>query len=385
MFRFAILVVLATTSSTIFADEPRPGRQTKQHNKIGEKELGYLLFLPADYKLNQKDQAPWPMILFLHGAGERGSDLNLVKKHGPPKIVESKKEFPFVLISPQCPEGHRWNVDDVMQLVTQVQDDYNIDKSRTYVTGLSMGGYGSWALAAKYPHHFAAVAPVCGVGQPDSAGKLLELPIWAFHGDSDNVVPLSGSAKIVEAIRQKGGQRVKLTVYEGVGHDSWTTTYDNPELYTWLLSHRSDPNLIKNKISSPPATIGDVNWISGSWSGEAMGGNFEETWNSPSAGTMVGMFKFIKDDKVSFYEILTIVEQRGSLLLRLKHFTPQLVGWEDKAHSVEFPLVAITESEAKFDGLLFKKISDDEIHISVVLPGADDTKSTNFVCKRVKK
>lgn len=215
-------------------------RQTAQSFEIKEK-LDYLLYLPSGYEPRQeKTDGKWPLLVFLHGAGERGNDLNKVKKHGPPKIVADDPDFPFVLISPQCPAGGFWNVDHLLRLIKTTITQRNIDPDRVYVTGLSMGGHGSWALAAEAPDLFAAVAPICGGGDPKNAKKLKDVPIWAFHGDADTVVPISASKNAVDAIKKAGGEKVKLTVYKGVGHDSWTETYANEALYKWFLSQRRD-------------------------------------------------------------------------------------------------------------------------------------------------
>jgi len=196
----------------------------------------YLLFLPEDYGKQEKD---WPLMLFLHGAGERGSDLQKVKVHGPPKIVEKQEDFPFIVVSPQCPEGDWW--DEKLEVLTNLLDDivarYDVDTDRIYLTGLSMGGYGTWALASKYPDRFAAIAPICGGGKRFMAYRLKDMPVWAFHGAKDRVVPLEESEEMVEAINDRGGN-AKLTVYPDAGHDSWTESYDNQELYDWLLEHR---------------------------------------------------------------------------------------------------------------------------------------------------
>lgn len=195
--------------------------------------LNYLMYVPSNY---EKDaETKWPLMLFLHGSGERGNDLELVKKWGPPKIA-GEKDFPFVLVAPQCPSGARWNIDHLKQLLDHIIKTQNIDKERVYLTGLSMGGYGSWALASKHPEVFAAVVPVCGGGDPKSVGNLVDVPIWVFHGDADKVVPSSQSTQMVEAIQAKGGSKIKLTLYEGVGHNSWSETYSNPALYDWLLA-----------------------------------------------------------------------------------------------------------------------------------------------------
>jgi predicted peptidase len=179
------------------------------------------------------------MLLFLHGAGERGSDLEKVKVHGPPKIVEKQKDFPFIVVSPQCPEDDWWTdkVEVLIHLLDDIVARYNVDTGRIYLTGLSMGGYGSWALAAEHLERFAAVAPICGGGNRIMAHRLKDIPVWAFHGAKDPVVPLKQSEEMVSAIKALGGD-ARLTVYPDAGHDSWTETYNNKELYDWFLKHR---------------------------------------------------------------------------------------------------------------------------------------------------
>jgi predicted peptidase len=193
----------------------------------------YLLFLPAGYP----GDAPWPMILFLHGVGERGTDLERLKAHGIPRAVEERPELPFVCVSPQCPTGASWSVQLLGELLAHALARYRVDPDRVYLTGLSMGGYGAWVLAADQPHRFAAVAPVCGGGDPRRAGRLRRVPVWTFHGAKDAVVPLSETLRMVEALERCGGD-ARLTVYPEAGHDSWTETYRNAELYEWFLSRR---------------------------------------------------------------------------------------------------------------------------------------------------
>jgi predicted peptidase len=204
--------------------------------------LNYLLYLPKNYFA--KPDFQWPMILFLHGMGERGDNLELVKKHGVPKIVEKWEDFPFIVISPQCPIYSTWimELDALHALVTETIEIYNVDKNRLYLTGLSMGGYGTWHLAEAYPHLFAAVVPICGgtypnIGFPERIKVLKDLPIWVFHGDKDKVVPIENSRKLVDILLKYGGN-VKFTFYSDTGHDSWTKTYENPQLYEWLLDHQ---------------------------------------------------------------------------------------------------------------------------------------------------
>jgi predicted peptidase len=198
--------------------------------------LRYLLFLPRDYGTEPDEK--WPLILFLHGMGERGHNLKLVKKHGVAKIVERRPDFPLIVLSPQCPDETTWwdHHLTLKALLDETVASYAVDTARIYLTGLSMGGYGTWSLATRYPGLFAAIAPICGGGLPDLASALKDIPVWAFHGAEDDVVKLEVGQRIVDALRACGGN-VRFTVYPGVGHDSWTQTYDNPELYQWFLQH----------------------------------------------------------------------------------------------------------------------------------------------------
>jgi predicted peptidase len=206
--------------------------------------LDYLLHLPRSLAADPLQR--WPLVLFLHGAGERGSDLNLVKRHGIAKVAESDEVFPFIAASPQCPADSLWDehVDALLALLEEVSASYPVDADRVYLTGLSLGGYGAWNLAVLHPDRFAALAPVCGGaipmrGFPGRVSALRRVPVWAFHGALDPVVPVRESESLVEALRACGGE-ARLTVYPDAAHDSWTRTYENPELYRWFLSHRRD-------------------------------------------------------------------------------------------------------------------------------------------------
>lgn len=195
----------------------------------------YLAYVPVDYDADPSKK--WPLLLFLHGAGERGSDLELVKVHGPPKLVAAGRKFPFVVVSPQCPRGVPWSPPALEALIGGIQRKYRIDDSRIYLTGLSMGGHATWQLAARHPDRYAAIIPVCGRGDPSEAPRLRDLPVWAFHGALDDVVPLSGSRNMIDAIKAAGGNP-RFTVYPAAGHDSWTETYANDEIYSWLMQQR---------------------------------------------------------------------------------------------------------------------------------------------------
>ncbi len=194
----------------------------------------FWLYLPEGYS---REGNPWPLMLFLHGAGERGDDLERVKVHGPPKLVDQGKSLPFLIVSPQAPEDHWWSTDYLVALLDAVEKAYHVDPDRIYVTGLSMGGFGTWDLAVAQPDRFAAIAPICGGGDPEAVCAIRHVPVWVFHGAKDTVVPISRSEEMVEALKACGGQ-VRFTVYPEAGHDAWTVTYDNPEFYAWLLSQR---------------------------------------------------------------------------------------------------------------------------------------------------
>ena len=204
--------------------------------------LGYLLNLPKDYA--QKDS--WPLLLFLHGAGERGDNLDRVKTHGPPKLIAAGKEFPFIVVAPQCPSNHWWQPHELSALLDEMVDKYKVDKERVYVTGISMGGFGTWALAGFSPDRFAAVVPICGGGDPNTVRRFAHVPVWVFHGAKDPTVPIAASEKMVEALKKAKGN-VKFTIYPEAGHDSWTQAYNDPELYKWLLEQKRTPR----KTSGP--------------------------------------------------------------------------------------------------------------------------------------
>jgi Predicted peptidase len=204
----------------------------------GKAFINYLLYLPEGYEDNEDKEKSWPLILFLHGVGERGSDLEIVKRNGIPKIVEEVTKFPFITISPQCPEDSWWGeqAEILMMLLAEIEEKYNVNPQKIYLTGLSMGGYGTWLLAAQYPKRFAAIAPVCGGGDPKWAPVLKDIPIWAFHGAKDDIVPLEKSQAMVTAVKEQGGN-IRFTVYADVGHNSWVNAYNDPDLYKWYLKY----------------------------------------------------------------------------------------------------------------------------------------------------
>jgi predicted peptidase len=214
-----------------------PVQTVHRFNKKADVSLEYLLYLPPEY--HSQRQKAWPLLLFLHGAGEQGSNIEKVKDAGLPEMLEKGTQLPFIVVSPQCPVGDAW--DGKLKALTELLDDvsshYRVDPDRVYLTGLSMGGFGAWALAAYAPDRFAAVIPICGGGELSSVPRLKKLPIWAFHGAKDDIVPIEQTRQMVDALKKANGN-VKFTVYPNARHDSWTATYENPEVYKWLLDHK---------------------------------------------------------------------------------------------------------------------------------------------------
>lgn len=226
----------------------------------------YLLGLPEGYEARGAKR--WPLLLFLHGSGERGDDVWMVAKHGPPKLLREMPDVPnedpaarerrleaaklltqnFIVVSPQCQKGRWWDIEAVLALLDDVMATHQADPTRVYLTGLSMGGFASWDLGTAHPDRFAALVPICGGGQFATAFvsnlqkrvPLRTLPVWAFHGAKDETVPLAESERMVGLLQRLKVESVKLTVYPEAKHDSWTETYNNPELYRWLLQQKRE-------------------------------------------------------------------------------------------------------------------------------------------------
>ena len=195
----------------------------------------YVVYVPKAYN----PEKPHPTILFLHGAGERGDDGQVQAKVGlGPAIKKAEEKWNYIVIFPQVPKGK--NFTDIEKLVLAMIDktkkEYKVDEKRLYCTGLSMGGMGTWFLACKYPDLFAAVAPICGRGNPADAVKIKDLPIWNFHGDKDTAVNIKGSQDMIDAIKAAGGTP-KFTIYPGVGHNSWDKAYNEEKPEEWFIQH----------------------------------------------------------------------------------------------------------------------------------------------------
>ena len=230
-----LLTTLLMSHRETSADEPQKSAQLNVQVPV---QMNYLIALPENYDQQEK----WPLVLFLHGKGERGNDLELVKRHGPPRLVAEGKKFPFILVSPQCPDDRWWDVSVLNALLDDVIKTHKVDEDRVYCTGLSMGGFGTWNLAAYNRLRFAAIAPICGGSESFHARYISHIPIWTFHGDQDKAVPVERTLIAVEAVKKAGGNP-RVTIYPGVGHNSWEQTYNNPEFYEWLLSHKRPADL----------------------------------------------------------------------------------------------------------------------------------------------
>lgn len=258
------------------------------------KSLPYRLLKPQDYDASKK----YPLVLFLHGAGERGDDNSAQLKHGAPAFLkpEVRAKFPAFVVAPQCPREQKWaDVDWSKPVITQpaeasapaklalgaidaLQKEFSIDADRIYITGLSMGGYGTWDLITRYPEKWAAAVPICGGGDPTVVARAKSIPVWAFHGAVDNVVPTVQTRNLVAALKAAGAAPL-YSEYPGTAHDSWTAAYQEPELFPWLFAQRrGQPAVPFEKTAAPfaqppsesfPAT-GPTQpgiWFRGLWKG----------------------------------------------------------------------------------------------------------------------
>jgi len=255
LMSFALLctvILFAVLASSATAGEPSiEAREFK--SKSGT--MPYRILKPANYDAKKK----YPLVLCLHGAGGRGTDN---KSKGTVAFValssaKTQSEYPAFLLTPQCPNNKKWvntpwengsystskvpiskELKLVVQLLDSVEKEFSIDSSRIYVTGQSMGGYGTWDIILRYPKRFAAAIPVCGAGDPMQAKSITHIPIWAFHGDKDSTVPTKGSREMVEALKEAGG-KIKYTEYKGVGHNSWSRAWKEKDLIPWLFKQKN--------------------------------------------------------------------------------------------------------------------------------------------------
>ncbi len=201
----------------------------------GRQPFQYVKYLPKDFDETKK----YPLVFFLHGAGERGDDLDVAMRHGYMKYVrEEGKEYPFIFIGPQCPDGKYWGcyTESLIAFLDDIIESLPIDKDRVYVTGLSMGGTGTWMLAMACPEKIAAIAPISGTGIYWHVDDMVNIPIYMYHGDCDTIVPISESVSMLTSVHERGGNNnAKLKICYGVGHNACDYAYTDDELLNWLL------------------------------------------------------------------------------------------------------------------------------------------------------
>lgn len=238
----------ALAIATPVASNQRPYSTTLQVLSAGQGTqtvvVHYLLYLPREY--GQDPQREWPLILFLHGSYERGDDPTVLTRQGLPKLLEQQADFPCIVASPQCPANEFWwpRTHILGAFLDHIQSAYSVDAQRIYLTGISMGGYGAWALALRYPQRFAALVPIAGGADfqgneiPKNICNLKDLPVWAFHGKQDDNVPYSESENAVKALQECGGN-ARLTLYPDANHaGAWERAYVDPELYAWVMRQK---------------------------------------------------------------------------------------------------------------------------------------------------
>jgi predicted peptidase len=252
MFRIVPFLLLAIMTP-LRAEEDNRGRFEKRTFSGSAMELPYRLLQPRQIEAGKK----YPLVVFLHGAGERGMDNEIQLVHGMKDFSSDAvmEKYPAFVIAPQCPAERKWVEVDwtleshtmpeepslplaaTFELMEALQKEFPIDPARIYITGLSMGGYGTWDALARKPNTFAAAAPICGGGDPATAGRFKHVPVWAFHGDQDTAVKPHRSREMIAALKAAGGEP-KYTEYAGVAHNSWAQTYADPALYEWLFAQR---------------------------------------------------------------------------------------------------------------------------------------------------
>ena len=244
--------LINTTGSDI------PGQQVAHTYSLHSAITGYLVYLPEDYD-SGKD---YPLVLFLHGAGEVGTNINLIKRNGPPKMVDNGEKFPFILVSPQARYTWDHNGAAIDQFVEQMKKDYHIDDTRFYVTGLSMGGAATWNYTTDYDHKVAAAVPICGWGNPSRACEMKTVPVWAFHNQGDGTVGVGGTINMVNGLEAcPANPMPKETIYPVSGHDAWTTTYNNDAMWDWMLSHSKGTAIAPPANEAPVASAGSDQYL----------------------------------------------------------------------------------------------------------------------------
>lgn len=200
------------------------------------KDIQYVVKYPDKFD----DCEKYPVILFLHGAGTRGNDIEVLLNNPYFRITDAMDDYPFITFAPLCSANTWFDIfGELKEFVCMLIEKDCVDNKRVYLMGASMGGYATWQLGMSMPEYFAAMVPICGGGMYWNAGRLVEIPIWAFHGKKDTTVLMEESLKMVDAVNQYGGN-AKITVYPDNGHDAWSDTYANQDVFNWMLEHKKD-------------------------------------------------------------------------------------------------------------------------------------------------
>jgi predicted peptidase len=227
MKKLFLLLALISINITLSAQLVPLSVTINHHQKIN-----YLLYTPSLQKASS------PLVVFLHGGGESGDDLNLVKRHGLPKLIAQGRDFPFHVLAPQNPyKKGFWDDRMIDEMVDDLIDSLNIDKNKIYLVGMSRGGYGVWRMAINNPDKYAAMISICAAAIPiQYTTRVSTMPIWFFHGQKDDAIPVEQTIAAYEKMKTNNS-KVKMTLYPEAKHDSWTETFENDEIYDWLLSH----------------------------------------------------------------------------------------------------------------------------------------------------
>jgi predicted peptidase len=227
--------LIAASLLSVGCVSPRPpGHFSRQEERTSQSGVHYLRYTPIEY---EEGTDRWPLILFLHGDGERGDDLKLVKQEGLARFLEGRLRFPFVVVSPQLPRRSSWEPARLLGLLDELVSSLRVDADRVYVTGLSSGALAAWELALTAPDRIAAIVPIATPTTPLDLCRMKGVAVWAFHAAQDGRVPARRSRKAIETFRACGGE-ARLTIYPSEGHDAWTQAYSDPALYEWLAAHR---------------------------------------------------------------------------------------------------------------------------------------------------
>ncbi len=210
-----------------------PGSSPQSFTLKDGSRLRYMEYVPPKLKLSRHV----PILIFLHGSGEAGHDVTQVMNNGPWQYARAHADFPFIILAPQLDKDGEWDPDKLNEWLDHIEQVLPVDRRRIYLTGLSRGGQGTWDFAMRYPHYFAAIAPLSGYSDLRQPCRLKGIPVWAFHGALDDVVPIKYDEQTTGDAKSCG-VTVQLTVYPNSGHDTWTQTYADPDLYTWLMSNK---------------------------------------------------------------------------------------------------------------------------------------------------